>query len=142
MLKHYNHSRSVLHINNSLFKSLFQQINSALQSYEAWELAAKLTLLTLLLSPVGVWFIKPFVLTLCLMGLILPNLWRSPFLWFSMMLLTALRCYLDWPLADNHAYLLCYWCLALGLSFQLRDQNLLIKNARYLVALAFILLYR
>jgi hypothetical protein len=46
---------------------------------------------------------------------------------------------MDWPLSDNHAYLLSYWCLALGLAFQFKDQNLLIKNARYLVGLVFLL---
>ena len=53
--------------------------------------------------------------------------------------LTALRFWLDWPLADNHAYLLSYWCLALGLASWKRDPQMLASSARLLVGLAFAL---
>jgi hypothetical protein len=44
----------------------------------------------------------------------------------------------DWPLADNHAYLLCYWCLALSVSLVARDRGAaLALNGRVLIGLAF-----
>ena len=91
-------------------------IRQTIAGYDAWELAAKLTLLALLLSPVGNWFIRPFTLSLSVMGLLIPGLWRSPSLWAALALLTGIRCYIDWPSADNHAYLLSYWCLAFAIS--------------------------
>ena len=45
----------------------------ALAALEPFELAAKLTLLALLLSPVGDWSIRPLVLILAVAGLLLPG---------------------------------------------------------------------
>ncbi|NOQ15321.1 MAG: hypothetical protein GQ583_12700 [Methyloprofundus sp.] len=106
-------------------------------SYDSWQLAAKLTLLTLLLSPVGDWFIRPFILSLCVIGLLISDLWRSASLWGALALLTGTRVYLDWPLADNHAYLLSYWCLAFALSAWFQNKSILQDNARYLIGLTF-----
>jgi len=36
-------------------------------------------------------------------------------LWLTLALLTGVRVIADWPLSDNHAYLMSYWCLACGL---------------------------
>lgn len=112
-------------------------IREKIVGYEPWELAAKLTLLALLLSPVGNWFIRPFTLGLSVMGLLIPGLWRSAYLWLALALCTGMRFYLDWPSADNHAYLLSYWCLAFAISTWLGRKEVLFKNARYLVALTF-----
>jgi hypothetical protein len=120
--------------------SLKQQcirIRQAIAGFDPWELAAKLTLLALLLSPVGSWFIRPFTLGLSVMGLLIPGLWRSPALWLALALLTGVRFYIDWPSSDNHAYLLSYWCLAFAVSGWLENREVLFSNARYLVALTF-----
>jgi hypothetical protein len=111
----------------------------ALTGMSPVELAAKLTLLTLLLSPVGEWAIRPFVLTLAVAGLLLPRLWRSATLWLLLAGLTAVRFWLDWPLADNHAYLLSYWCLAMGLAAWKQDPRMLALSARLLIGLMFAL---
>ena len=118
-------------------KQLFIRIRQEIAGYDPWELAAKLTLLALLLSPVGNWFIRPFTLGLSVMGLLIPGLWRSPSLWMALAVLTGIRFYLDWPSADNHAYLLSYWCLAFAISAWLGNREVLFNNARYLVALTF-----
>jgi len=120
-----------------VFKEQIARIKQGILNYEPWQLAAKLTLFTLLLSPVGDWFIRPFILSLSLIGLFIPDIWCSRYLWSALTLLTGLRFYLDWPLADNHAYLLSYWCLALALTAWFRDQTLLQLNARYLIGLTF-----
>jgi len=118
-------------------KQQFIRIRQEIADYDPWELAAKLTLLALLLSPVGNWFIRPFTLGLSVMGLLVPGLWRSPSLWVALALLTAIRFYIDWPSADNHAYLLSYWCLAFAVSAWLGNREILFSNARYLIALTF-----
>ena len=118
-------------------KQQFIRIRQEIAGYDSWELAAKLTLLALLLSPVGNWFIRPFTLGLSVMGLLIPGLWRSPSLWVALALLTGIRFYIDWPSADNHAYLLSYWCLAFAVSAWLWNREVLFSNARYLVALTF-----
>jgi hypothetical protein len=121
----------------NVLKQQLTRIKRDISSYDPWELAAKLTLLTLLLSPVGNWFIRPFTLGLCVVGLFVSGMWRSSFLWAALALLTGVRFYIDWPLADNHAYLLSYWCLAFAVSAWLGNRDILIKNARYLIGLTF-----
>jgi hypothetical protein len=48
-----------------------------------------------------------------------------------------LRAVLDWPLADNHAYLLAYWCTALAIGNWTGDPIALSRNARLLIGLTF-----
>ena len=71
-------------------------------------------------------------------GLLVPGWLRRPTLWFALAGLTAVRSIMDWPLADNHAYLISYWCLAIGLSLIVRDTNgCLAFNGRLLIGLVF-----
>jgi hypothetical protein len=101
-------------------------------------LAARLTLLTLLLHPVGSGLLRPSILALAAAGRVLPRLLRHPALWLGLAALTGFRAVADWPLADNHAYLLAYWCLAIGLSLLWREpERALAWNGRVLVGLAF-----
>ena len=37
--------------------------------------------------------------------------------------LVAVRVVIDWPLPDNHVYLLAYWCLVTGLALATRDAS-------------------
>jgi len=121
----------------SALKQQFIRLGRQLADYDPWELAAKLTLLALLLSPVGNSYIRPFILGLSVIGLLIPGMWRSPSLWAALALLTGIRFYIAWPLSDNHAYLLSYWCLAFAISAWLGNREVLFSNARYLVALTF-----
>jgi len=101
-------------------------------------LALRLTLLTLLLRPIGDRLFQPFILGLAALGLLLPDRLRWPPLWIALFLLTALRVLFGWPMADNHAYLLCYWCLAVVLAVVAHDpQVCLAFNGRLLIGLAF-----
>lgn len=101
-------------------------------------LALQLTLLDLMLRPIGNWAIRPVVLILAAAGLLFPRFRRQPVLWGGLAALAALRVLLDWPLADNHAYLLCYWCLALALSLAADDTEKCVAfNGRLLIGLVF-----
>lgn len=117
---------------------LRRRLVDRLRGLDAVDLALRLTLLDLLLRPVGSWAIRPAVLALAAAGLLLPALLRRPALWSALAALAALRVVLDWPMSDNHAYLLGYWCLAAALSLAAADvRGCLAANGRALIALAF-----
>jgi len=106
---------------------------------DRFDLALRLTLLDLLLQPVGEPGIRFVLLTGSGLGLLFPRLLRSPPLWWGATILLAVRVVGDWPLADNHSYLLCYWCgaIALSLSSEAPDE-FLAHNGRWLIGLVFL----
>lgn len=107
-------------------------------SVEPLNLALRLTLLSMLLRPIGAGVVRPCILSLAAAGLLLPGLLRQPGLWIALAFLAGLRVALDWSLADNHAYLLCYWCIAVALALVSRDPAAcLALNGRLLIGLAF-----
>jgi hypothetical protein len=110
----------------------------AVVSTDPLVLGLRLTLLDLLLRPIGGPWIRPLSLALAALGLLVPVLLERPGLWLALAALAAARVVGGWPLADNHAYLLGYWCLAAWIA--LRDAGArasLAWNARLLVGLAF-----
>ena len=113
-------------------------VRSQLAGMSPVDLALRLIFLDLLLRPIGDWWIRPLTLGLAAAGLLVPSLQRSSGVWLVLFALTGLRVMLTWPLADNHAYLLCYWCLAAALALRHRDTaSALARNARWLIALVF-----
>jgi hypothetical protein len=104
-----------------------------------FETALRLTAIALLLRPMGSWFIQPVLLALAAMALISRRWLLSAPLWLTVALAVAVRIAQDWPLADNHIYLLSYWTLAIGLSLRAPDAlATLAINSRRLVGLAFL----
>jgi hypothetical protein len=102
------------------------------------DLALRLTLLDLLLRPIGDWTLRPVLLALAGAGLLVPRVLRTPGLWWLLTFLTGLRVALDYPLPDNHAYLLAYWCLAISLALSVEDTaEFLAQNGRWLIGLVF-----
>jgi hypothetical protein len=75
-----------------------------------------LTAIILLLRPLDVWWVAPFVLTAACLSLVLRAVRRAPITWVLVAVLVAARIVFVWPLSDNHIYLLAYWCLAIGLA--------------------------
>jgi len=102
------------------------------------EISLRLTAVTLLLRPMGPWFVRPGVLAAAALVLISPRALRTPAIWIGVAALVAVRIAEDWPLADNHIYLLSYWTLAIALSLRSDDmaQRLAIMS-RWLLGLAF-----
>jgi hypothetical protein len=86
----------------------------------------------------GPWFVRPAILAAAALALISPRALCAPALWITVALLTTVRIAADWPLADNHIYLLAYWCLAIGLAFREADvRSVLARSSRWLLGLAF-----
>lgn len=88
---------------------------------EGGDLPLHLTLLTLLLAPVGEPLLRSAVLLLACAGLLHRGLLRSRALWAALAVLSGWRVVAAWPDVDNHGYLLAYWCLALAIARSLGD---------------------
>jgi hypothetical protein len=105
-----------------------------------WHLLFSLTLIEIVLRPVGPWTIRPFILALASAGLIFFRIQRKALFWYGLFALIAARIIADWPSPDNHIYLLAYWCLLLALSIRSPEPEFTLKTgARLLVGFAFLL---
>ena len=105
----------------------------------AIETALRLTAITLLLRPMGPWFVLPLVLAGAALVLISPRVLYTPAVWLGVAAAIGLRIADDWPLADNHIYLFAYWALAIALALRSLDvSDTLAFTSRWLVGLAFV----
>ena len=86
-----------------------------------FDTALRLTAIALLLRPMGPWFVRPVILAAAVVVLIFPAALRKWQVWGALAVLTAIRIANDWPLADNHIYLLGYWLLAVSLALRSQD---------------------
>ena len=103
-----------------------------------FDAALRLSAIALLLRPMGSWLVRPAILSVAVLVLVFPRLPRSSFMWGALSGFTAIRIAEDWPLADNHIYLLGYWLLAIALSLRTSDAlATLAVTSRWLVGLAF-----
>jgi hypothetical protein len=86
----------------------------------------------------GPWFVRPAILAAAALVLISPRALRTSAVWAGVAILVAVRIADDWPLADNHIYLLAYWALAIALALRARDVSHALSTAsRWLLGLAF-----
>jgi len=105
----------------------------------AISIVLRLTAIMLLLRPMGPWWVAPFILAIAGLALIFPRILHAATSWYALAILCALRIVFDWPLADNHVYLLTYWCLAVGLALgSERPTQVLGSSGRILIGLAFL----
>jgi hypothetical protein len=99
-----------------------------------------LTAIILLLRPLDVWWVAPFILAAACLSLVLRPVRRAPVTWLLLALLVAARIVVVWPLSDNHIYLLAYWCLAVGLALASPSPAAtLAASSRWLLCAAFAL---
>lgn len=100
--------------------------------------AARLTAILFLLRPVGPWLVHLPIEVLSILALAVPRALRSPALWFGQAILMSIAVVVDWPLHDNHLYLLAYWSLAIALAFGAREPAAdLASSSRWLIGGAF-----
>src|SRR5262245_20067683 len=104
------------------------------------ELILRLTAVELLLRPMGPWGVRPLILAAAGWAILSPRALTSSVTWYVLTALLAARIIADWPLPDNHIYLLAYWCLALALSLGAADPaRVLATSARWLIGTAFLM---
>jgi hypothetical protein len=97
-----------------------------------------LTAIILLLRPLDVWYVAPFVLAAACLSLVVRAVRRAPITWLLVAVLVAARIVMVWPLSDNHIYLLVYWCLAMGLALSgPTPAATLAASSRWLLGAAF-----
>ena len=105
-----------------------------LESKESLDLVAPLTLVLLLLYPVGHPDVTVLLQLGAVAGLVYRPLQRVSGYWMLLAAGMATGCLLLWHDADNHKYLITYWCLALGLSCMADDREKALRiNARLLL---------
>jgi hypothetical protein len=88
----------------------------------------------------GPWGIRPLILAAAGWAILSPRALTSSVTWYVLTALLTARIIADWPLPDNHIYLLTYWCLALALSLGATDPaRALATSARSLIGIAFLM---
>ena len=86
----------------------------------------------------GPWFVRAPLLLLSMLGLINGAWLRAPALWLALAVLVAVRVLVEWPLPDNHIYLLAYWCLGVAMALRFADPaSQLARTSRLLLGLVF-----
>jgi hypothetical protein len=99
-----------------------------------------LTAILLLLRPLDVWWLAPFVLAAACLSLTVRAVRRAPLTWILIATLVGARVVAVWPLSDNHIYLLAYWCLAIGLALSTAASGATLSaSSRWLLAAAFVM---
>ena len=102
------------------------------------DIVLTLTAIILLLRPLDVWWLAPFALAIACLALAVRAIRRSPLTWIVVAALVAARVVVVWPLADNHIYLLAYWCLAIGLALSgAASAATLSRSSRWLIGASF-----
>jgi hypothetical protein len=98
----------------------------------------RLTAIALLLRPMGPWFARPILLALAALALCSPGVLRNWRAWAVIATMVCVRIAGDWPLADNHIYLLAYWALAIAMALRTRHtSDVLARSSRGLLTLVF-----
>jgi hypothetical protein len=99
----------------------------------------RLTLLVLLLRPPGEGAVRGLTWLVAGLALAFPALTRSAAAWLALAGLVLARLIADWPLSDNHIYLLAYWCLGVGLCLMVSSPFAAMASmSRWLIASAFL----
>lgn len=115
-------------------------VSHRLRTCQIMELVAPLTLILLLLYPVGPEGVRVWLQLGSVAGLVYRPFWRAPAYWLLLAGGMAVGCVVLWHDADNHKYLITYWCLALGLSCWADDTATALRiNARFLIGLCFLI---
>ncbi len=99
----------------------------------------RLTLLVLLLRPPGEGAVRGLTWLVAGLALAIPPLTRRAPIWLALAGLVLARLVVDWPLSDNHIYLLAYWCLGIGLCLRLPAPfTAIAEMSRWLAGAAFL----
>ena len=101
-------------------------------------LALRVTLLLMLVRPPDDGLLRGATWAVAAAALAVPALVHASAIWLGLAVLMGARLALEFPLADNHLYLLAYWCLAIALAqFTADRRDTLARSARWLVGCTF-----
>lgn len=101
-------------------------------------IALRLTLLLIIFAGWGEYYQRLPLVCLAGLGLALPPLLRTPWLWLGIGGLLTWYLVGAWPAPDNHVYLTIYWCVAIALANACRiPLAALSVSARWLIGLCF-----
>ena len=104
-----------------------------------FDAALVLTAILLLLRPSGPFYVRFALLALATVALVAPAARRDWLVWTAAAATVGVGIVADWPLPDNHIYLLAYWCLAASLALGSTEPDAVIaRSARWLIGLAFL----
>lgn len=110
-----------------------------IEQQDSLALVAPMTLMLLLLYPGVLPETRAGLQLGAVAGLLYRPLQRVPAYWWVLAGLMGTYCVLTWHDADNHKYLITYWCLAVGLSCWADDTDRALRvNGRLLVGLCFL----
>lgn len=99
----------------------------------------RLTLLILLLRPPADGAVRGLTWLVAGLAIAFPPLLRCAPAWLTLAGLVLARLVLDWPLSDNHIYLLAYWCLGIGLCLIVSSPFAAMADmSRWLIGAAFL----
>lgn len=102
------------------------------------EVPLRLTLVLLLLRPPVAGALRGLTWSLAGAAIAYPPLARSRLFWLCLCAAVVARLAMEWPLSDNHIYLLAYWCLGVGLAMGTAHPfATLRRTSRWLVGTAF-----
>jgi hypothetical protein len=85
----------------------------------------------------GPWPLRVAILAVAMVGLLSQRVLLAPLTWAALTVLVVLRLALEWPLPDNHIYLLAYFCSGVAIALTLPDPQALARTSRLLLGLTF-----
>jgi hypothetical protein len=107
--------------------------------WDVFEALGPASILMLILFAGGFWYLTVPLTILGTVALLHPPLRRSADFWLAAAAIVAIGNLRNWHLADNHKYLMAYWCLALAWAYRSpRPAENLRANGRLLIGLAFL----
>jgi hypothetical protein len=114
-------------------------VASRRREHDTVDLTLRLSAIIVLLRPTGDWTTRVGLLAVASLALMFPRVLRSRAAWLVTGGLVTTSITAAWPLADNHLYLLAYWCLAIALALGTKDTGAtLATSGRLLLGCAFL----
>lgn len=113
--------------------------NAAIKNIGHFDLCLLLTLLLLAFYPPHYSYISFPLSLIAIAGIIFPFLRQNRKIWIVASALIFFGNFMNWHVADNHKFLLGYWCLAILFSlYTTQPAQSLEKIARWMIALVFL----
>jgi hypothetical protein len=102
------------------------------------DLPLRLTAIVLLLRPPEIWWLAVSSTLVAGLALLFRKVRHASLTWAALGSIVVVRIIDAWPLADNHIYLLAYWCLAIAFALKTASAAVTLRvSSRWLLGAAF-----